>query len=110
METRAKAKFLRVSPQKLRLVADVVRGKDINEALTTLKFMPKKGARVLSTLLYSAVKNAEEKQTIDVDTLYVKKIWIDEGPTLKRWMARAQGRANRINKRTSHASVVLDER
>jgi len=109
MEARAVAKYIRISPQKARLVADVVRGKDVETAITTLRFMPKKAARILRKVLQSAVANAEQTETIDVDTLYVKEIQINGGPMLKRFRPRAMGRAGRILKRTSHITVVVDE-
>ncbi|WP_446009865.1 50S ribosomal protein L22 [Candidatus Electrothrix sp.] len=109
METKAVAKYIRISPQKARLVADVVRGKDVDTALTTLRFMPKKAARIISKVLGSAVANAEQAETIDVDTLYIKEIQINGGPMLKRFRPRAMGRATRILKRTSHITVVVDE-
>ncbi len=110
MEARAVAKYIRISPQKARLVADVVRGKDVESAITTLRFMPKKAAEILRRVLESAVANAEQTETIDVDTLYVKEIQINGGPMLKRFRPRAMGRAGRILKRTSHITVVVDER
>ena len=109
METKAVAKYIRISPQKARLVADVIRGKDVETALTTLRFMPKKAARILRKVLESAVANAEQTETIDVDSLYVKEIQINGGPMLKRFRPRAMGRATRILKRTSHITVVVDE-
>ena len=109
METRAVAKYIRISPQKARLVADVVRGMEVDNAITTLKFMPKKGARILRKVIESAVANAIQTEKVDADTLYIKKILIDGGPMLKRFRPRAMGRANRILKRTSHITVVLDE-
>lgn len=109
MEAKAFAKQIRISPQKARLVADLVRGKEVGSALNTLRFMPKKGARILRKIIESAVANASQNEAIDVDTLYVKTIFIDGGPTMKRIRPRAQGRASRILKRTSHITVVLDE-
>jgi len=109
MEAKALARQIRISPQKARLIADLVRGKDVAEAINTLRFMPKKGARVMRKVIESALANASQNESIDVDTLYVKKVFIDGGPMLKRIMPRAQGRANRILKRTSHITVVLDE-
>ena len=109
METKAVAKYIRISPQKARLVADVVRGQDVETAITTLRFMPKKAAQILRKVLESAVANAEQTETIDVDTLYVKEIQINGGPMLKRFRPRAMGRATRILKRTSHITVVVDE-
>jgi large subunit ribosomal protein L22 len=109
MEAKALARQIRISPQKARLVADLIRGKRVDSALNTLRFMPKKGARILRKVIESALANASQNEAIDVDTLYVKTIFIDGGPMLKRIMPRAQGRASRILKRSSHITVVLDE-
>lgn len=109
MEARALARFIRISPQKARLVADTVRGKSVAAALDTLRFMPKKGARIIRRVIESAVANAAQNESIDVDSLYVKQINVDGGPMLKRIRPRAMGRATRILKRTSHITVVLDE-
>ncbi len=111
MGARAKAKYIRITPRKLRTVSDLVRGKDINEALTILKFSPRRrAATAISKVLESAVANADQTGKVDVDTLYVRTLMIDQGPALKRYMPRAQGRAFRILKRTSHISVVLEEK
>lgn len=109
METRAVTKFIRVSPRKIRLVMDQVRGRKVEEALNILSFAPQKGARILKKLINSAVANAEQNSNVDVDSLYVKRLYADEGPIMKRWRPRAQGRATRINKRTSHLTVIVDE-
>ncbi len=109
MEARAVGKYIRISPQKARLVADVVRGMDVDKAITTLRFMPKKGAGILRKVIESAVANATQDDQMDVDNLYVKKIFVDGGPSLKRIRPRAMGRATGIIKRTSHITVVLDE-
>jgi large subunit ribosomal protein L22 len=109
MEARAVGRGIRISPQKARLVADVVRGMNVDKAINTLNFMPKKGARILRKVLGSAIANATQNDKVDVDTLYIKKIFIDGGPSLKRIMPRAQGRATGIIKRTSHIPVILDE-
>jgi large subunit ribosomal protein L22 len=109
MEARAVGKYIRISPQKIRLVADVVRGMDVDKAITTLKFMPKKGAKILRQVIESALANATQDDQVDVDNLFVKKIAIDGGPSLKRIRPRAMGRATKIIKRTSHIIVVLDE-
>jgi len=109
METKAVAKYIRISPQKARLAADVVRGMGVDSAITTLKFMPKKSARILRKVIESAVANAIQTEKVDADTLYVKSILIDGGPMLKRFRPRAMGRATRILKRTSHITVVVDE-
>ena len=111
MEVTAKVSFVRITPRKMGLIADEVRGKGINEALTYLKFSPRKRtAGVLHTLLKSAVANADQKGTVDVDTLYVKTILVGQGTTLKRFRPRAKGSAFRINKKTSHVSVTLAEK
>jgi large subunit ribosomal protein L22 len=109
MEAKAVGRYIRISPQKARLVADVVRGMGVDQAVTTLRFMPKKGASVLRKVVESALANATQDDKIDVDNLYVKKIFINGGPSLKRIRPRAMGRATGIIKRTSHITVVLDE-
>lgn len=109
MEIQAKARYIRISPQKARLIADIVRGMNVEEAITILKFMPKKGARLIRKIIESAVANAGQTESIDLDTLYIKKILVDGGPMLKRFRPRAMGRATRILKRTSHITVVVDE-
>lgn len=110
METRAVAKFVRISPRKIRLVMDQVRGKQVGEALNMLSFAPQRGARILKKLVNSAIANAEQNTSVDVDSLYIMRVYADEGPTLKRWRPRAQGRATSIRKRTSHLTVVLNEK
>jgi large subunit ribosomal protein L22 len=110
METRAVAKFVRISPRKIRLVMDQVRGKQVGEALNMLSFAPQRGARILKKLVNSAIANAEQNTGVDVDSLYIMRAYADEGPTLKRWRPRAQGRATSIRKRTSHLTVVLNEK
>jgi large subunit ribosomal protein L22 len=111
MEVTAKVSFVRITPRKMGLLADEVRGKPINDALTYLRFSPRKRtAGVLYGLLKSAAANADQKGTIDVDTLFVKTILVGQGTTLKRFRPRAKGSAFRINKKTSHVSVVLAER
>jgi large subunit ribosomal protein L22 len=102
-------RYMRISPQKMRLIMDEVRGKKVDEAIRLLSFSPKRGARVLRKLINSAVANAEANKDIDVDTLYIKRIYADQGPILKRFRPRAMGRASRIKKRTSHLTVILDE-
>jgi large subunit ribosomal protein L22 len=109
MEAKAVGKYIRISPQKARLVADVVRGMGVDKAITTLRFMPKKGAGLIRKVVESAVANATQNDQIDVDNLYIKRIFIDGGPSLKRISPRAMGRATGIIKRTSHITVVLDE-
>ena len=109
METKAVGKYIRISPQKARLVADTIRGMNVDQAITTLKFTPKKGATILRKVIESAVANATQDDQVDVDNLFIKKITIDGGPSLKRIRPRAMGRATRVIKRTSHITVVLDE-
>jgi large subunit ribosomal protein L22 len=109
MEARAVAKYIRTTPRKVRLVADIIRGKKVEDALHTLAFTPKAGAKVVTKVIKSAVANAVQKKGIDVDTLFVKKILIDGGPSLKRIRPRPMGRANRVLKRTSHITVILEE-
>ena len=109
METKAVGKYIGISPQKARLVADTVRGMNADQAITTLKFMPKKGAKILRKVIESAVANATQDDQVDVDNLFIKKVTVDGGPSLKRIRPRAMGRATKIIKRTSHITVVLDE-
>lgn len=109
MEVRAQAKYLRIGPQKARYVVNMVRGMQAEKAINVLRFTPKKAARMVHKLVSSAVANAEQRADVDVDALYIKTIYVDEGPVLKRWRPRAMGRATRILKRTSHITVVLDE-
>ena len=107
MEIRAKARFVRISPQKIRLIMGQVRGKKVEEALNLLSFAPQRGAKILKKLLDSAVSNAQQNADMDVDSLHIATVYADEGPTLKRWRPRAQGRASRIRKRTSHLTLIL---
>jgi large subunit ribosomal protein L22 len=109
MQVSAKLKYARISPQKCRLVADLVRGKPVGLALNTLLFTPKKGARLVHKVLESAVANAENNLSADVDELKVQSITVDEAPTLKRFMARGKGRGNRIVKRNSHIIVTVGD-
>ncbi len=110
MEVKAIAKYMRISPRKIRLLMREIRGKKVEEALNLLTFAPQKGAPVLRKLINSAVANASQHPDTDVDNLFVKHIFADEGPTLKRFRPRAMGRATRIRKRSSHLTVILDER
>ncbi|MBI3542506.1 MAG: 50S ribosomal protein L22 [Deltaproteobacteria bacterium] len=111
MEVTANLKYIRVTPRKAMLVADLVRGKNINEALAILKFSRRKRiANHITGLLKSAVANADQKGKIDIDTLFVKRLEVGKGPTLKRFRPRAMGRAFKINKKTCHISVSLAER
>ena len=109
MEATAKLSFARLSPQKARLVVDMVRGKRVQEALNILKFSPQKSAEIVSKLVRSAVANAEQKGVGDVDRLFVKTIFVDQGPVLRRFMPKGRGSASRIRKPTSHITVVLGE-
>lgn len=109
MEAKAVAKYMRISPRKVRIVAKNIKGLSVEKALAQLRYTPKKAAVILLKVLNSALANAEQKSEIDVDTLYVKNVFVDEGPTAKRWRPRAMGRATRIRKRTSHVTVILDE-
>lgn len=111
MESKAIARHIRITPRKVRLVSDLVRGKSVNEALTILKFSSRKRtAKTISTVLESAVANAEQKGRVDVDNLFVKSLLVDQGPTMKRYASRAKGQGMRILKKTSHITVVLEER
>lgn len=110
MEARAVLKFHRASPRKVRLAADLIRGKRVEEALTILAFTEKRAARNLEKVLHSAVANASEtKKVKDVDNMVVSRILVDPGPVWKRYMPRARGRATPIKKRTSHITLVLSE-
>ncbi|MFB3926829.1 MAG: 50S ribosomal protein L22 [Syntrophales bacterium] len=109
MEARAVAKYIRISPQKARLVVDLIRGKKIREAERILSFTRKRAAGLVGKVLKSAVANAAQNPNIDEKILYVKEIYVDQGPSLKRWRARAQGRAASIKKRMSHITVILEE-
>jgi len=110
VEARAIAKYMRISPRKVKVVADLIRGKNVDEALAILRFTPKKSARMLEKVVNSAVANAENNHGMDRDKLYISQVYANQGPTLKRWRARAQGRADMIRKRTSHIGVVVKER
>lgn len=110
MEVRARLSFARIGAQKARLVADLVRGQDVNQAVRILAFTKKKGAYLFKKLIESAVANAENRKVIDLDNLYVKTVHVDVGPAIKRFRPRAQGRAYQIKKKLSHINVVLDER
>jgi large subunit ribosomal protein L22 len=109
MEVKAVAKHIRMSSQKVRLVVDLIRGKKVQEARNILFYTRKYAAGIVANVLKSAVANAAQNPNIDEKILYVKEIFVDQGPSLKRWRARAQGRAASIKKRTSHITVILDE-
>ena len=112
MTTKAKAvaRTVRIAPRKVRLVVDLIRGKQIGEAVAILRHTPKAASPVVEKVLKSAVANAEHNYELDINNLVVSEIFVDEGPTLKRFRPRAQGRASAINKRTSHITVVVSEK
>jgi large subunit ribosomal protein L22 len=110
METRASIRHVRIAPQKVRLVVDMIRGKGVEEAIGILEFNARRASKVIAKTLKSAIANAETTQNLDVDTLYVKSVWVDEGITQKRSLPRAHGRATKIIKRSSHVTIVVDER
>jgi len=109
--SEARLRHLRVAPRKVRAVCDTVRGQQVEQALATLQFTPRAAAIPVAKLIRSAIANAEQKASgkVDIDRLFVKTIMVDEGPTLRRMRARAQGRSARINKKTSHVTVELGE-
>lgn len=110
MESKAVAKYIRITPRKVRIVLDLIRGKNVAEAFAILKFTPKAGAEVVEKVLRSAVANAENNFDMDVDKLFVKAAFADQGPTLKRIHPRSRGQAFKILKRTSHVTIVVDEK
>lgn len=110
MEVRAIGRHIRVSPRKARLVADAVRGKDVREALAILRFLPQKSADIIAKVVKSAAANAENNYDLDPDELYVKRIYADDGPQMKRGKAASRGRYSRIIKRSCHITVIVDER
>ena len=107
MQVAAKLKYARISPQKCRLVADMVRGQPVGRALATLRFTPKKGAEIVRKVLESAIANAEHNDGADIDELTVKTIYVEKGMVLKRFTARAKGRGNRISKPTCHIYLTV---
>jgi len=110
MEARAISRHVRLAPRKARSVIDLIRGKTVAEALMILDAVPRKGARLIAKTLRAAIANAENTQRVDVDRLYVRRATVDPGATLKRFLPRAHGRATPIRKRTSHMTIVVDER
>ena len=110
MEAKAVAKYIRIAPRKVRVVMDLIRGKNVAEAFAILKFTPKVGAEVIEKVLKSAVANAENNFDMNVDKLYVSAAYVDQGPTLKRIHPRSRGQAFSIMKRTSHVTVVVSEK
>lgn len=110
MEAKAVARTVRIAPRKVRLVADLIRGKQVGEAVAILRLTPKAASPIVEKVLKSAVANAEHNYEMDVNNLVVSQAYVNEGPTLKRFRPRAQGRASAINKRTSHITIVLSEK
>ncbi|TVP95032.1 MAG: 50S ribosomal protein L22 [Acholeplasmatales bacterium] len=110
MEARSQAKMVRISSRKVKLVIDLIRGKQVGEALAILRLTPKAASPMVEKLLRSAVANAEHNYNMDTENLYVKEVYVGEGPTLKRIRPRAKGSASRIYKRTSHTTIVVAEK
>jgi large subunit ribosomal protein L22 len=109
LEARAVERFIRISPRKLRYIVDIIRSKSVEEAVDILTFTPRKAARIVKKAIESAAANATENNNMKEDDLVIKKVFVDEGPTLKRFRARARGRAARIRKRTSHLTVIVSD-
>jgi len=101
--------MIRISPRKVRIVGDLIKKRNINDAMGILTYMPQKASFILKKLLDSAIANARQKKYVDVDNLYVKNVLVDGGPMMKRFLPRAMGRATKIRKRTSHITMILDE-
>ncbi|HUB21160.1 MAG TPA: 50S ribosomal protein L22 [Streptosporangiaceae bacterium] len=110
MEARAKARYVRVTPRKARRVVDLIRGMPADQAQATLAFAPQSASDPIGKVLASAIANAGHTSHLDASSLIVSRAWVDEGPTLKRFRPRAQGRGYRINKRTSHITVIVSDR
>jgi large subunit ribosomal protein L22 len=110
MEARAQARYVRVTPRKARRVVDLIRGLPAAEAQAVLRFAPQRASEPVGKVLASAIANAEHNNKLDPETLVISRAYVDEGPTLKRFRPRAQGRAYRVNKRTSHITVVVESR
>ena len=109
MEAKAVAKYLRISPRKVRQVVDLVRGKDVDKAIGILRNTPKKASEMVEQVLNSAIANAENNHDMFYDELYISEAFADEGPTMKRYQERAMGQASPINKRTSHITIILSD-
>ena len=110
MQAKAVARTVRIAPRKARLVVDLIRGKQVGEAVAILNRTPKAASPIVEKLLKSAIANAEHNYEMDANNLVVAQVFVDEGPTMKRFRPRAQGRASAINKRTSHITIVLSEK
>ncbi|MFP4104695.1 MAG: 50S ribosomal protein L22 [Phycisphaerae bacterium] len=108
MAWQSKHKYARISPRKARLIVDMIRGRDVEDALNVLKFSPNRASDLVSKVLVSAIANANEAEG-DVELLHVKEAYVDEGPTIKRWRPKDRGRAHPIMKRTSHITVIVEE-
>ena len=110
MEVKATAKYIRIAPRKLRIVMNLIRGKNVNEAFAILQFTPKVGSEVIEKVLRSAVANAEHNNDMNVDNLVVSSGYVDQGPTMKRIHPRSRGQAFKILKRSSHVTVCVSEK
>lgn len=110
MEARAIARYIRISPRKARMVVDMIRGKDVSQALALLKFAPQRASVPVAKVIMSAAANAEHNHEMNRDNLYIAAAYVDQGPTLKRYLPRAMGRADVMRRRTSHITVVVKER
>jgi len=109
-QAKASARTVRIASRKVRLVVDLIRGKKIGEAIAILRLTPKAASPVVEKVLKSAIANAEHNYEMNVENLFVSEVFVDEGPTMKRFRPRAQGRASAINKRTSHITLVVSEK
>jgi large subunit ribosomal protein L22 len=110
MEVRAVGRYVRISPLKVRMLVDSIKGKSVEKGLDGVKFMPQKAAKILVKVIQSAVANADQNPNVDVDSLIIRNITVDQGPMLKRFRPRARGRGSRILKRSSHITVILAEK
>ncbi|MFZ3590849.1 50S ribosomal protein L22 [Bacillus sp. DJP31] len=110
MQAKAIARTIRIAPRKVRLVVDLIRGKQVGEAISILRLTPRSASPVVEKLLNSAIANAEHNYEMEPNNLVISQVFVDEGPTLKRFRPRAMGRASAINKRTSHITIVLTEK
>lgn len=110
MQAKAQARYIRIAPRKVRLVIDLIRGKQVGEAISILRHTPKSASPVVEKLLNSAIANAEHNYELDPNNLVIAQAYVDEGPIMKRFRPRAMGRASRINKRTSHITLVVSEK
>lgn len=110
MKVQAVAKYIRISPRKMKAICNLVRGKNADEAIAILKFIPRKGARILLKVLKSAIANAENNNEMSADKLFIQEVYANQGPTLKRWNAGSMGRANPVLSRSSHVGVVVAEK